>query len=410
MNATLEHLLSPNTIRAQARRMLKRADEGHTHFSVHRDQLSQVAARVERVTRQNYPDLRVPFHSRWAHFRAGGVDRVTPLRAQIARQSSADASECARCELDLVVVSVLLDAGAGMEWKFREESTGLSIGKSEGLALASLKLFEAGAFSSDPTRPLSVDSRGLRALSRERFEQVFQVRADNPLVGVEGRLGLLHSLADALDRQSTYFLDRSSGRARPGALFDFWSGRNTRTAVHAVEILRALQLGMGTIWPGRESWEGVNLGDVWNYAPFGTAPDSLVPFHKLSQWLSYSMLETLERYHLRVDHVTELSGLAEYRNGGLLLDAGVLRLRDPGLATRRHAPDSELVIEWRALTLALLEELAPLVRARLGKTEAELPLGKVLEGGTWAAGREIARELRSDGGPPLQILSDGTVF
>jgi hypothetical protein len=60
--------------------------------------------------------------------------------------------------------------------------------------------------------------------------------------------------------------------------------------------------------------------------------------------------------------------------------------------------------------VALLDRLAPLVRARLGKSEAEFPLARMLEGGTWAAGRELAAELRQDGGPPLIIVSDGTFF
>ena len=62
------------------------------------------------------------------------------------------------------------------------------------------------------------------------------------------------------------------------------------------------------------------------------------------------------------------------------------------------------------MTLALLDPLAEAVRARLGKSAAELPLAKVLEGGTWSAGRRIARTKRPDGGPPLAIVSDGTVF
>ena len=53
--------------------------------------------------------------------------------------------------------------------------------------------------------------------------------------------------------------------------------------------------------------------------------------------------------------------------------------------------------------------LAEAVRLRLGKTPAELPLARVLEGGTWAAGRAVARELRPGGGSPLLIRSDGTV-
>jgi hypothetical protein len=50
------------------------------------------------------------------------------------------------------------------------------------------------------------------------------------------------------------------------------------------------------------------------------------------------------------------------------------------------------------------------VREALGKSAAEFPLAKVLEGGTWAAGRRMAAEKRPGGGPPLAIESDGTVF
>ncbi len=85
-----------------------------------------------------------------------------------------------------------------------------------------------------------------------------------------------------------------------------------------------------------------------------------------------------------------LTGLAEYRNGGLFVDAGVIALRDPDAGTRGHEPGSELVVEWRALTVALLDRIAPLVRDRLGVDAARFPLGAVLEGGTWAAGRRLA--------------------
>jgi hypothetical protein len=84
--------------------------------------------------------------------------------------------------------------------------------------------------------------------------------------------------------------------------------------------------------------------------------------------------------------------------------------RDETLPTRPLTPLGEEVVEWRALTVALLDRLAPLVRARLGKSAAEFPLACMLEGGTWAAGRELAAELRQDGGPPLTVVSDGTLF
>jgi hypothetical protein len=69
-----------------------------------------------------------------------------------------------------------------------------------------------------------------------------------------------------------------------------------------------------------------------------------------------------------------------------------------------------LVVEWRALTVALLDRLASGMRARLGLDAVSLPLAKILQGGSWAAGRQLARERRTDASPPVKVISDGTVF
>jgi hypothetical protein len=87
----------------------------------------------------------------------------------------------------------------------------------------------------------------------------------------------------------------------------------------------------------------------------------------------------------------------------------VLRLKHEEDGRQAHGVDSLLVVEWRALTVALLDRLAPIVRARLGLGETEFPLAKLLEGGTWASGRRLA-QARRGGAPPLSVISDGTVF
>ena len=135
-----------------------------------------------------------------------------------------------------------------------------------------------------------------------------------------------------------------------------------------------------------------------------------MPIHKLSQWLSYSLIEPLQWSGITVTDIDGLTGLAEYRNGGLFVDADVLRLRNPEEAIHPNPVDSELVVEWRALTVALLDEIAALIRKRSGLTIDEFPLARVLEGGTWAAGRRLAREKRADASSPIAIASDGTVF
>jgi Protein of unknown function (DUF1688) len=168
---------------------------------------------------------------------------------------------------------------------------------------------------------------------------------------------------------------------------------------------------LGSIWPGRITLEGVNLGDVWPHSMLGAeGPESLVPFHKLSQWLTYSLLEPLEEGGITVTELDALTGLPEYRNGGLLVDMGLLVPRDARLLTEAFAPGSEPIVEWRALTVALLDEVGKRVRERLGMTAEQLPLAKVLQGGTWSAGRKIAAEKRPGGTPPIRIESDGTVF
>ncbi|MDW8442894.1 MAG: DUF1688 family protein [Acetobacteraceae bacterium] len=195
------------------------------------------------------------------------------------------------------------------------------------------------------------------------------------------------------------------GRARPGALFDLLAARAAEGTIQARDILVTVLQRFGAIWPGRISLGGVALGDCWPHPLLGP-----VPLHKLSQWLAWSLIEPLREAGLRVAGMEALTGLAEYRNGGLFVDGGVLRLRDPAEAEREHDVASALVVEWRALTVALLDELAPLVRARLGLDEARFPLGALLEGGTWRTGRMVARERRADGGPPIRVASDGTVF
>jgi len=198
---------------------------------------------------------------------------------------------------------------------------------------------------------------------------------------------------------------------RPGGLFDVIAAGASDGAVRAPAILEALLEHLGPIWPGRIQLGGLDLGDTWRH-PLATAADAsngLVPFHKLSQWLAYSSIEPLQWAGYAVVELDGLTGLPESRNGGLFLDPGVLALKDPAEAARAHPVESALVVEWRALTVALLDEVAILVRSKLGLSAQEFPLAKVLEGGTWATGRRLARE-RRDGSPPLSVISDGTVF
>lgn len=400
----IAYLRSPAAIRERCGQILALAEaDGLAHFRLHPDKLATVAESVVSEIRTNYPNLRIPYHSRWQHFLVGGRDRVKTLP-----QLGKDGLQKGRALFDLVITSVLLDAGAGPTWHYLEKDSGATFVRSEGLAVASFDMFKAGAFSSNAQEPLRADAAGLRALTVEKLAKAFQVSQTNPLAGLEGRVELLQRLGSVVAEHPLF----AGEVRRPGNLFDVLVGKATNGKLSALKVLDAVLEGLGNIWPGRLELAGVNLGDCWRHPQVRAQDDTdhLIPFHKLSQWLTYSLLEPLEEYGLVVTELEQLTGLPEYRNGGLLLDFGLITLKDPKAAKKTHLPGDPLIVEWRALTVALLDRIAQAVRENLGKSAAEFPLAKVLQGGTWSAGRRIAKQLRSDGSPPLTLESDGTVF
>ena len=405
----LDFILSPQAIRARALKMMDLTIQNKTHFSYNPFKLKPTVEYVLQVMNKNYPDLNIPFHSRWVHFKAGGVDRSQQLNQKLSDfYSQKDPLEIVRAQLDLVITSVLLDAGAGAEWSYVEEDSGQSYTRSEGLGVASYHLFCSGVLSSDKRSAnylLRADSEGLKAVTSEDIKKYFQVTEKNPLVGIEGRVQLLNNLGQVLENK-TIFKD-----GRPGNILDYLIEKKG-SKFSAPDLLRAVLDGFGAIWPGRLTSGRTNLGDVWMHSLLGEKGtfESLVPIHKLSQWMTYSLIEPIYNAGFNIQDVDALTGLAEYRNGGLMLDLGLLTLKNPEDVEKIWTPDSELIIEWRSLTLMLLDQIGMEVQKALGKTPQDFPLAKVLEGGTWWAGRFIAKEKRSGGGPPLNIQSDGTVF
>lgn len=404
--AALEALRSPETVRERSENIFRAGLAGELeHFTIALDRLPRVAARVASETRHAYPEGDIPYHGRFRHFGAGGIDRLALLDEKLGA-ASADAK--ARAYFDLVVTSVLLDAGAGPDWQYWESSSGRRFERSEGLAVASFHMFAGGLFSDRRDEPCRADAARLAALEPGEIALGFQADEDNPLVGVTGRALLLKALAAAMSER----LDLFGRPARVGNLLDSLKERAGGGQLDVRELLRVVLDGLSSIWPSGMVLDGVGLGDVWRHARAGgEGPTAgLVPFHKLSQWLCYSLLEPLALAGVRVGNLDALTGLAEYRNGGLFFDMGVLEARHAGVTEKAHRPDSELVVEWRALTIALLDRVAEAVRKELGMDRGSLPLAKVLEGGTWRTGRQLAFELRKDGSPPIRIESDGTIF
>ncbi|MBP6218760.1 MAG: DUF1688 family protein [Oligoflexales bacterium] len=401
----LAYLESVESPRRQAGEIWKKALRDELlHFHLDLKALGAAEDFVISVIKKDYPSLEVPYHSRWRHFEGGTVDRMAILEEGLRSLSPLEKGSRL---FDLVMISVFLDAGAGDRWVYKDALESRLSSRSEGLALASYDLFCRGFFSAHKKDPWRVDASRLLSLREADLADGLQVSRDNPLLALEGRLALLRNIGAMLER-------RGSSEARLGFLFaEFYEQASKQqnklsASVLFSSVLRTFQ----SVWPSRLTINGKNLGDVWFYpgieGPSGT--DGLMPFHKLSFWLSYSLLEPLIWAGIEISEMDKLCGLAEYRNGGLFVDSSVLVPKNPGILAERHPVSSTVIVEWRALTLSLLDVIAQNIRKKLAKSSQELTLAQVLQGGTWTAGRILAAQKRKFGPPPLMIESDGTVF
>ncbi|MDB5631991.1 MAG: uracil phosphoribosyltransferase, partial [Tardiphaga sp.] len=320
-------LLSAKAVRECAHRMLAIGlDDQLPNFRIDLGRMDAVVDLVLATTRAAYPSLDVPFHSRWRHFVTNGDNRWAALADHTAWP---DRAARARAEFDLAIVSVFLDAGAGPAWRFHDPKTGSAIGRSEGLGLASLAMFAGGAFSANPQQPLRADAEVLAKLDVVDLKRGMQVSDSNPLVGIEGRADLLRRLGALVASKPEVF--GSFDTPRPGGLFDRLAALADNGKLPAPTILSELLQQLGPIWPSRLTLGGIALGDCWKHPALTTedATSGLMPLHKLSQWLSYSLIEPLQTAGIDVTDIDGLTGLAEYRNGGLFIDIGVLTFRDP---------------------------------------------------------------------------------
>ena len=289
-------------------------------------------------------------------------------------------------------------------------------------------MFTAGLFSSSESEPCQVDANGLKKLNVETLGKALQVSESNPMLGLEGRAGLLVRLGDALGNQK-YF----GGDARPGNMLgkdrramqcarkgltgvDYLMNHKT-TQMSSVPIIMLPTMwslfmdGLAPIWPeSRTQIDGVSVGDAWPCSSMPSSPpaelwETIVPFHKLTQWLAYSLMGPMTKLmKIRFSGEDLLTGLPEYRNGGLLIDTGLLTLKPAdakrGLeafnanAMKSGQPkievvplftaDDDVIVEWRAVTVGFLDELLLEVNRMLGMGMGDgLSLAQMLEAGTW---------------------------
>jgi hypothetical protein len=397
-------LRSSDAVRERAQALLERARRGQSsYFKIDDMAMPLLAQQVTEVTQQRFPTLRIPYHSRWRQFEAGGVDRKTQLDKALRGMHTVDR---ARVSIDLSIVSIVLGANTpSSHWGYLEASSGKRFSGADGMAVASFHAFMAGTFSSNPQQPMRVDAAGLVQLSSEQLARALQVSGDNPLADLEARTKLLQRLGHALAAQPDTF----GQHGRPGGLFEHLAYQVTE--VQAEVILGTLLHCLTPIWQSGNAEDGVALGDCWPCDAITSAgyEDHWMPFHKLSQWMVYSLIEPFAWAGVQVRGLEQLTALPDEYLSGLFVDAGVLQLKNPELAKAPLDISHPMTVEWRALAIALMDELAVTLHQLLGRNEQELPLVMLLEGGPWVAGHELAQTLRG-GAPALQIQSDGTFY
>ncbi|GMM27485.1 hypothetical protein DAMA08_002010 [Martiniozyma asiatica (nom. inval.)] len=399
---------------------------------------------IQSEFKSNEDLLKIPIHGRFQHFEIGQVKRVANLISQWQSNKIPDLEICKKL-IDLFIVSVLLDAGAGNVWSFHETETDLTIGRSEGIAVASYHMFIKGVFSDKAQAdPFFVNGDKLKKLTAVELAKGLQISNENQIAGFDGRLKLLNTLGETLSENKLLF----GNDARPGNIVDYLiNEKATKTDsgynLELEDLWNSLMQGFTPIWPteGRIKVDGQVIGDAWflknkckNAASLlNTSPDKIpdwqrvVTFHKLTQWLTYSLFVPLIDYgHFNILHSEYMTGLPEYRNGGLFVDFELLQLKEEilskgldfsaevgfnrGIPTFK--PDDDVIVEWRSCTICLLDMLLPLVNEKMGitGTKYELSLPQMIEAGSWKSGRFIAKKFRDNGGPPIELYADGTVF
>eukprot|EP00301_Raphidiophrys_heterophryoidea_P019425 c4363_g1_i1.p1 GENE.c4363_g1_i1~~c4363_g1_i1.p1 ORF type:complete len:792 (+),score=241.82 c4363_g1_i1:113-2488(+) len=409
-----QQLSKLEAIRERCSAVYELVAEGKSRFfELHEENLGKAVDAVVQCYNEAYGHpSKIPYHSRARHFE---LPDGTDLLQRVHASWKVDSKERTRRLLDLTVVSVLTDAGAGAKWTYMD-STRHVFSRSEGLAVASYEMFLNGMFSSDHAVPHRVNSLGLSKLNQDDLKRAYQLTDENVMIGVDGRLKKLLDLGLALDTHSDYFGEECP---RPGNMLDFLLARavldpqDNKLSLSVQVLWEVIIVGMQQCWPAKKIL-GLSNGDIGHCSSLkvpGDAGSDLVPFHKLPQWLVYSVIEVLERFaNMKFTDLELLTGLAEYRNGGLFVDAGVIKLKRDEMSKMVYAVGSEVVVQWRALTIILIDKVAADLRQRLKVTAQEMPLAKVLQAGTWTAGRKLAFAKRPDGSPPIQTLLDGTVF
>ncbi|MBT4964349.1 MAG: DUF1688 family protein [Francisellaceae bacterium] len=362
-------------------------------FQVNENNIEKASNLVLEVTQKNYPNLKIPYHSRWRHFEVVKNGLYKDVLSIIEQY---DKKEAVKRKVELVILSALLDAGAGNSWQYNYKGTVYT--RSEGLAVATLNAYLQGKLSA-VNDPCGIGGKALVELTESSFCAAFQANENNPLIGVSNRVALMHAIGGELleTNHDSLFI----------AIFSDVDLESDSISIK--QLFHDLLMFLVPLLPEATKINNIAVGDVGQHDLLkdDDNPLGLIPFHKLIQWICYSLIEPFTDAGITVTDTDFLTGLPEYRNGGLFSDLNVISVKDESLLKQKWSLSSSFVVEWRALTVVLLDTIRNEISKEL---DLEISMGMLLQGGSWEAGRGLAKKLRANAQGPYLMESHGTIF
>ncbi|GAA5814308.1 hypothetical protein MFLAVUS_007802 [Mucor flavus] len=433
--AANDFLLGLSSVRERCYKVQEAANRNRLiHFDVDSTKLDDMIQFVVLIIKRDFDSPSdIPVYSRWRHFDIGGNPRLTNLMKSWTALGQSSLEQTRKL-IDILVVACLMDMKPCQSYVYTEHATGRVWKRKDGIAVAILDMFLSGTFSSDSSQPHRVDSEALSTISYETVSRGLQFSHHNEFTGIAERVELLNHLGLVLQRRKDYFGDAVQ---RPGNMMDYLLDhpntiKTKKGPLISIETIWPVVQEMGELWASEDGIGGTpGLGDVWPCKAIGTE-DNMVSFHKLSQWLVYSLIEPMEKLlGATIEGTDLLTPLPDYCNGGFLIDTGFLTLKtaDYDRGIRNYHTNSLLpsqpkvevapmfdmsdpvVTEWRALTIAYLDVVAERVRQSFRLSKKLLSLSQLIQGGTWSAGRELAEISRPNTHePPIVIKIDKRVI
>ena len=341
------------------------------YFEINLEKLDQTVDDLLEFILKKYPKMNIGMHSRLNHI---------PEWYDLVQKWKCPLNEKIKRLIDLLFVSVLLDGGSGENWKYI--SNNIEYRRSEGLGKCVYNMFISGFFSLDEKQPYKVDMNRIKLINLDEFKNEFQISKDNILIGLENRLENLVNFSKFMINNDNFNINNN---IRPGNIFD--------------KIYNNLEIDLDKLYEIIFSFSPI-INDVHYYKPL----DVYVPFHKILQWLSYSLIDLFKKFNISIRSDNYLTALPEYRNGGFLIDSNIINFKNNNLKNIFHEINSDIIIELRASTIVLIDIIKDKINI---KKKNNLNISQVLEGGTWRYGRYLANKNNIS---PIKIKSNGIIF